>query len=97
MITTEGKKEQGVFALTFAPMTIQELEKFFNVKYPLPKLDMIAIPNFRGAMENIGLVIYAENALLAPRGIPLSDLQYIAAVITHENAHMVCIINPNVN
>lgn len=40
-------------------------ENFFSVKYPLPKTDMAAIPDFSfGAMENWGLVTYQESYLL---------------------------------
>lgn len=37
---------------------------YFSMPYSLPKLDMVAIPDFHGAMENYGLVTYQESALL---------------------------------
>jgi aminopeptidase N len=44
---------------------LSHFEKFFNVSFPLPKQDMIAIPDFAaGAMENWGLITYRETALL---------------------------------
>ncbi|KAM0973687.1 hypothetical protein TB1_016191 [Malus domestica] len=51
-----GKANQGAFALNFAVSALEFYRDYFAVPYPLPKLDMVAIPDFFGAMENYGLV-----------------------------------------
>ena len=39
------------YALSIGPQVLKFLEEFFGIKYPLPKTDMIAIPDFAfGAM-----------------------------------------------
>lgn len=57
--TPKGKKEQGLFALEVASKVLPYYKEYFNIAYPLPKIDLIAIADFSaGAMENWGLVTY---------------------------------------
>lgn len=57
--TPRGKKEQGIFALEVATKVLPYYKSYFNIAYPLPKIDLIAIADFSaGAMENWGLVTY---------------------------------------
>lgn len=51
--TPLGKKEQGLFALEVATKVLPYYKDYFNIAYPLPKMDLIAIADFSaGAMEN---------------------------------------------
>lgn len=87
--TTPGKKDQAKFALECAVKTLEFYEKYFAIKYPLPVLDMIAIPDFSsGAMENWGAITYRESALLFDeKHSSASNKQWVALVIAHELAH----------
>jgi aminopeptidase N len=50
--TPPGKSSSGLFALDAATKALDLYDDFFQVKFPLPKLDMVAIPEFSaGAME----------------------------------------------
>ncbi|XP_033120518.1 aminopeptidase N-like [Anneissia japonica] len=64
-------------------------DEYFGTKFPLPKMDMIAIPDFAaGAMENWGLITYRETALLYLPGVSsASSQQRVCAVVSHELAH----------
>ncbi|KXZ50279.1 hypothetical protein GPECTOR_17g918 [Gonium pectorale] len=57
--------------------------------YPLPKLDLVGLPNFAaGAMENFGCITFRESALLTdPSSDDISSLLWIATVISHEISH----------
>lgn len=87
--TMPGKTEQGKFALDVGKRSLELYNSYFDVPYPLPKLDMIAIPDFAaGAMENWGLVTYRENALLIDQAnSSATSKQRVAEVVAHELAH----------
>jgi tricorn protease interacting factor F2/3 len=89
VITTKGNKSKGKFSLDLGKKLLLSYEKYFGIKYPLPKLDLIAIPDFAsGAMENWGAITFRETILLYdPRTSSTKTKQYIAEVISHEIAH----------
>ena len=77
------------FALDIATRSIDFYDEYFGVKYPLPKSDHVALPDFSsGAMENWGLITYRESCLLAdPELTPEYSRRFIATVIAHELSH----------
>ncbi len=87
--TTAGKQHQGQFALETAAKILDFYTNYFGIPYPLPKLDMIAVPDFSaGAMENWGAVTYREPAILVdPKNTATANKQLVAMVVAHELAH----------
>jgi len=89
IITTKGRREHAKTALEMTKQFLDYYNKYFGIPYPLPKLDMIAVPDFAsGAMENWGAITFRETALLFDlRSSSISTKQRIAEVIAHELAH----------
>lgn len=81
--------EHGRFSLDLAAKTLEFYEKTFNSDFPLPKMDMIAIPDFSaGAMENWGLVTYRVVDLLIDEKVSGAAVkQRVAETVQHELAH----------
>lgn len=81
--------DQVDFAMDNGIKMLQFMEGYFGIRYPLPKADMIAIPDFAaGAMENWGLITYRETALLIKSGESAeTNKKRVAAVVSHELAH----------
>ena len=88
--STPGKKEMGKFALDAAEHIVGYYDKYFGIKYPYGKLDLVGLPDFSaGAMENIGCITFREVILLIDEKQGSIDLKKtIASVTSHEIAHM---------
>ncbi len=88
--STPGKKDMGKFALDAAEYIVSYYDKYFGIKYPYGKLDLIGLPDFSaGAMENIGCITFREAYLLINEKQGSVDLKKtIASVTAHEIAHM---------
>lgn len=51
--------QQAEYSLNIGPKILHYYEQYFGIPFPLPKMDMIALPDFAaGAMENWGLITY---------------------------------------
>ncbi len=89
VVTTKGKSESGRYALESEAKILHYYNEYFGVPFPLPKLDLIALPGgFGGAMENWGGITYFESVLLFdPKISAASTKQDVFAVIAHEMAH----------
>jgi len=89
VVTTKGNKSKGKFSLELGKKLLVSYEKYFGIKYPLPKLDLIAVPDFAaGAMENWGAITFRETILLYDsKTSSTKTKQFIAEVISHEIAH----------
>ncbi|MSQ77259.1 MAG: M1 family peptidase [Nitrospiraceae bacterium] len=85
-----GKKHLARFGQEIASFSLKFFEKYYGLPYPGDKLDLLAIPDFAsGAMENLGAITFRETALLVDQNAAThAELERIADVVAHENAHM---------
>jgi puromycin-sensitive aminopeptidase len=85
-----GKKNLAGFALEIGKASLEHFSNYYGIPYPGDKLDLIAIPDFAsGAMENLGAITFRETALLVDaEKAARAELERVADVVSHENAHM---------
>jgi len=85
-----GKRHLARFGQDIAAASLSFFERYYGMSYPGDKLDLLAIPDFAsGAMENLGAITYRETALLVDQqSATHSELERVADVVAHENAHM---------
>lgn len=88
-MTPDQNLEHGQFSVDLAAKVLAFYEKSFDIEYPLPKMDMVAVPDFSsGAMENWGLVTYrVVDVLLDEKTSSTASKERVAEVVQHELAH----------
>ncbi|KAJ3596373.1 hypothetical protein NHX12_002781 [Muraenolepis orangiensis] len=63
-------------------------EEYFDINYPLQKLDQFVVTDHRAAaMENWGLIVYEESGMLFDEGASELHKEWIVDVVAHELAH----------
>ncbi len=91
VIVKRGATASAAYALDSEAQLLAYYNDYFGVRYPLPKLDLIAGPGAStqfGAMENWGAIFFFERALLIdPRTATEADRQGIYSIVAHETAH----------
>jgi puromycin-sensitive aminopeptidase len=92
VLAVPGKKKLADFAVAIGKASLEHFSLYYGIPYPGDKLDLIAIPDFAsGAMENLGAITFRETALLVdPDKATRAELERVADVVSHENAHMWC-------
>jgi puromycin-sensitive aminopeptidase len=85
-----GKAGLTSWAQQIGAFSLKWYADYYGVKYAGDKLDLIAIPDFAaGAMENLGAITFRETALLVDeKQASRAELERVADVVSHENAHM---------
>ena len=89
IFTTRGKHELARHAMRTTAQVLPYYSQYFGVPYALPKLDQLAVPSVRwGAMEDWGLISYAEDDFLvdSQRSSP-ATVRGAYATVAHEIAH----------
>ena len=87
--STPDKVELTPFAVHAAEHFLKYYDSYFGIKYPMPKLDLIGIPDFEaGAMENFGAITYRETEMLVDeKDGSTNEKKRVAMVVAHEMAH----------
>lgn len=91
VVVKRGSTGEAGFALDAAEQLLPYYNDYFGTPYPLPKLDLVAVPGGAAAfsaMENWGAILYFEKAVLVDARVSSeADRQTAFTTIGHEMAH----------
>lgn len=88
ILTPRGRAQEAAYAAQVTPQLLTRMEDYFGTPYPFDKLDLIAVPQIGGAMENPGLITFRQSLILASsRDQSLRFQRSFAMTAAHELAH----------
>lgn len=87
VVATRGQLRRMLYTAAEAPKLLALLEAYFGSPYPYEKLDFLASPIQFGAMENAGLILFADSLILLDQDAPLKQVRAFGEVSAHELAH----------
>ena len=88
VIVPKGKQAEAADAAAAIPQLLKLLEDYIQIPFPYEKLDSVVMPVSDFAMENAGLITYAESSLLAdPATETIDHKRELAGICAHEMSH----------
>jgi aminopeptidase N len=90
VVVKRGDTPNAAYALEQAVKLLHYYDEYFGVRFPLPKLDLVAAPGAieGGSMENWGAIFYSQHhVLFDPTKSTEADRQLVFLVVAHEMAH----------
>jgi len=90
IVVPKGHMAEAKYAAEVTAAIINHHEKYFGIPFPYEKADQVAVPDTSGwgAMENPGMVTYAQTILLAqPQNDTIGRKRNYFTAAAHELAH----------
>ncbi|MEZ5958519.1 MAG: M1 family metallopeptidase [Hyphomonadaceae bacterium] len=89
VVVRRGQGHRTEAALEAGEQSLNYFTEYFDIPYPLPKLDMIGVPGAGGfgAMENWGAILYFDQYLLVDENSSVAERQNVFGIVAHEIAH----------
>jgi aminopeptidase N len=89
VVVRRGEAHRAEAALEAGEASLRYFTRYFDIPYPLPKLDFVAVPGAGGfgAMENWGAILYFDQNLLVDENSSETERQNVIGIVAHEVAH----------
>ena len=88
VVAVKGHLDTTDFPMNMTIRSLDFFESYFEIPFQLPKVDIIAVPQFAaGAMENWGAITFRETLVLVNKSTSMRAKKRVLEVIAHELTH----------